>query len=134
MSEKTCALIKPDVTGKNVTGKVISMIEEAGFNIVQMKKMTMSQELAEQFYAVHAERPFFNDLVTFMTSGPIIAMCLEKDGAIGAWRDLMGETNPENAAQGTIRALYGSNIQENGTHGSDSAENAQTELGIIFSS
>lgn len=108
------------------------MIEESGFNIAEMKKLTMSKELAESFYAVHADKPFFNDVVQFMTSGPIIAMVLEKDGAVAAWRDLMGATNPEQAQAGTIRALYGSNIQENGTHGSDSAENAGKEISLMF--
>ena len=108
------------------------MIEEAGFNIAQLKKLTMTKELAESFYAVHADKPFFNDVVQFMTSGPIIAMVLEKESSIAAWRDLMGATNPEQAESGTIRALFGSNIQENGTHGSDSAENAEKEISLVF--
>lgn len=132
MSDKTCALIKPDLVGKNCIGKVIAIIEENGFNIVKMQKLTMDQALAEDFYAVHADKPFFPEVVKFMTSGPIIAMELRKENAIKAWRDLMGATDPQKAAPGTIRALFGESIERNGTHGSDSSENAEREIDLIF--
>ncbi len=132
MFEQTCALIKPDLTAKKLVGKVISMIEQSDFEIVQMKKMTMTKKLAEKFYAVHAQKPFFNDVVAFMTSGPIIAMVLKKQDAVNAWRDLMGATNPEKAATGTIRSLFGTSVMENGTHGSDSRENAEKEIELLF--
>lgn len=130
--QRTCALIKPDLVAKKLTGKVISMIEENGFEIVGMQKFVMSRELAEEFYEIHEDKPFYNDIVEFMSSGPIIAMVLEKEDAVNAWRNLMGATNPSNAAAGTVRALYGKSIQENGTHGSDSQENAENEIYLIF--
>lgn len=133
MFEKTCALIKPDLTAKKLVGKIISMIEQSNFEIEKMKKITMTKSMAEAFYAVHSEKPFFREVVDFMTSGPIIAMVLEKENAVNAWRDLMGATNPEKAAAGTIRALFGTSVMENGTHGSDSRENAGKEIALLFS-
>ena len=117
MMERTFAIIKPDAVKAGNSGKIIDRIEQEGFNIVGMKKLHMSREKAELFYAVHAERPFFSELVEFMTSGPVIVMALEKDGAIAAWRDLMGATNPAEAAEGTIRKLFATSIGENATHG-----------------
>lgn len=130
--EKTFAMIKPDAVHANNSGKIIDMIESNGFNIVGMRKLHMDKATAENFYAVHRERPFFGELVEFITSGPVIVMALEKDNAIKAWRDVMGATNPADAAEGTIRKLFGSSIGTNAAHGSDAPETAQQELGIFF--
>lgn len=130
--ERTFALIKPDAVKAGNTGKIIDRIEQEGFTILGMEKRVISHELAEEFYGVHRERPFFGELVEFITSGPVVAMVLEKPGAIGAWRDLMGATNPAEAAENTLRKLYGANIGNNATHGSDAAETAATEIGLFF--
>ena len=132
MMERTFAMIKPDAVKLGHSGKIIDRIEKEGFNIVEMKKMTFTKALAEQFYGVHSARPFFGELVDMITSGPVIALLLEKDNAIMAWRDLMGATNPAQAAEGTIRKLYGTNIGSNASHGSDAAETAKTEIALIF--
>jgi nucleoside-diphosphate kinase len=131
--EKTFAIIKPDVVAAKNAGKVVSMIESSGFDILRMEKKSWTKADAEQFYAIHKERPFFGELVEFMTSGPIIMMVLEKDGAVVAWRDLMGATNPAEAADGTVRKLYGTDIGTNATHGSDAAETAKLEIGQFYS-
>ena len=130
--EKTFAIIKPDAIAAKNSGKIIDMIEQNGFTILRMEKIQLSEEEAKVFYAVHSEKPFFQDVVNFMISGPIIIMALEKENAIVDWRTLMGATNPENADEGTIRKLFGTNIMVNATHGSDSPENAATELGLFF--
>jgi len=130
--ESTFAIIKPDAVAAGNAGNILAAIEKNGFRIAAMKKMQLSKSQAEGFYYVHKERPFFNDLVTFMMEGPIVAMILEKDGAILAWRDLMGATNPEQAAAGTMRKVYGSNIERNATHGSDAPETAAFETGYFF--
>lgn len=130
--EQTFAIIKPDAVADGNSGKIIAAIEENGFRIVAMKKMHLTQGQAEGFYAVHKERPFFGELVTFMTEGPVIAMILEKDGAIKAWRDLMGATNPKDAAEGTLRKIYGAGIERNATHGSDAPETAAFETSYFF--
>ena len=130
--EKTFAIIKPDVVAAKNAGKVVSMIESNGFDILRMSKKSWTKADAEQFYAIHKERPFFGELVEFMTSGPVIMMFLEKDGAVVAWRDLMGATNPAEAADGTVRKLYGTDIGTNATHGSDAAETAKLEIGQFF--
>lgn len=130
--ERTFAIIKPDAFAAGNAGKIIDAILANGFKIAAMKAMHLTRGQAEGFYHVHAERPFFGELCDFMTQGPIIAMCLEKEGAIKAWRDLMGSTNPAEAAEGTMRKLYGANIGSNATHGSDAPETAAFELGYFF--
>ncbi|MCX7986242.1 MAG: nucleoside-diphosphate kinase [Bacteroidales bacterium] len=129
----TFTMIKPDATGKNLTGKILSKITEAGFTIRALKMTRLSKEQAEGFYAVHKDKPFFADLVKFITSGPVVAAILEKENAVESFRELIGATNPANAAEGTIRKLYASSVQENAIHGSDSDENAQIESNYFFS-
>ncbi|GFO63796.1 MULTISPECIES: nucleoside-diphosphate kinase [Geomonas] len=130
--ERTFAIIKPDAVERNVTGKVLAMIEAGGFKIVGMKKILLSRAQAEGFYYVHKERPFFGDLCTFMSRGPVIALVLEKENAIADWRGLMGATNPANAEAGTIRKELGVSIEENTVHGSDSPESASYEIPYFF--
>ena len=130
--ERTFAIIKPDAVAAKNSGKIIDLIEANGFNVVKMQKANWSKADAEQFYAVHNERPFFGELVEFMTSGPVVMMVLEKNNAVSAWRDLMGATNPAQAADGTIRKLFGASIGNNATHGSDAAETANLEIGQFF--
>lgn len=132
MSELTFAMIKPDVIRAKNSGKVIDLIEQNGFDILRMQKGQLSKEMAEEFYSVHKERPFFGELVEFVTSGPVIVMALEKGNAVKEWRDLMGATDPLQAAPGTIRKLFGTNIGSNAAHGSDSQENAAIELSLFF--
>jgi nucleoside-diphosphate kinase len=129
---KTFAIIKPDAVRAKNAGKIIDRIEQEGFNIVGMKKINMSRNVAELFYAVHKGKPFYEELVGLMTSGPCVVMALEKENAIQAWRDLMGSTNPEKAAPNTLRKLYGANVGSNATHGSDAPETAITEITIFF--
>lgn len=131
--EQTLSIIKPDAVRENISGKIISMIEDSGLKINQMKKISFSPELASEFYAVHKERPFYQDLVNFMTSGPAIVMELEGDDAISRYRTLMGATNPSDAAPDTIRGRYAKSIDENCVHGSDAPETAATEINLIFS-
>ena len=131
--ERTFAIIKPDAVERNITGKVLAKIEAAGFRIVGMKKIALSKAEAEGFYYVHKERPFFNDLCSFMSRSPVVVLALEKDNAIAAWRELMGATNPANAAEGTIRKEFGLGIEENTVHGSDSPESAAFEIPYFFS-
>ncbi|MBJ6801340.1 nucleoside-diphosphate kinase [Geomonas propionica] len=130
--ERTFAIIKPDAVERNVTGKVLAMIEAAGFKVVGMKKILLSRAQVEGFYYVHKERPFFGDLCTFMSRGPVIALVLEKENAIADWRGLMGATNPANADAGTIRKELGVSIEENTVHGSDSPESASYEIPYFF--
>lgn len=132
MSERTFAIIKPDAVAAGNSGNIIADIEAAGFTIVAMKKMHLSTEQAGGFYHVHRERGFFGELVEFMSEGPIVALILEKDGAIKAWRDLMGATNPADAADGTLRKKYGTHIGRNATHGSDAPETAAFEMSYFF--
>jgi nucleoside-diphosphate kinase len=131
--ERTFAIIKPDAVERNVTGKVLEMIEAGGFKVVGMKKIRLSKCEAEGFYYVHKERPFFGDLCTFMSRGPVIVLALEKENAIVDWRALMGATNPANAEAGTIRKELGVSIEENTVHGSDSPESAAFEIPYFFS-
>jgi len=131
--ERTISIIKPDAVGKNVIGKIYSRFEDAGLKIVAAKMMHLSQSQAEGFYAVHRERPFFNDLVSFMTSGPVMIQVLEGDDAVSKNRELMGATNPAEAEAGTIRADFAETIDENAVHGSDSLENAAIEIDYFFS-
>jgi len=130
--QKTFAMIKPDAIAAKNAGKIIDLIEQNGFNIIGMEKTTLSKAKAEEFYGVHRERPFFKELVDFVTSGPVILLALEKDNAVIAWRDLMGATDPLKANEGTIRKLFGKNIGNNATHGSDAPETAVTELALFF--
>ncbi|MEA3465423.1 MAG: nucleoside-diphosphate kinase [Thermodesulfobacteriota bacterium] len=131
--ERTFAIVKPDAFAAGNAGKIIARIYAEGFNIVGMKKLYMSQVEAEGFYYVHKERPFFGELTEFMSSGPCVVLAMEADGAISKWRDLMGATNPAEAAEGTLRKEFGSNIGENATHGSDAPETAAFELSYFFS-
>ncbi|MEM6985700.1 MAG: nucleoside-diphosphate kinase [Pseudomonadota bacterium] len=130
--ERTLSIIKPDAVAKNVIGKIYQRFEDAGLSIVAARMMHLSAEQAGEFYAVHKERPFYNDLVSFMTSGPVIVQVLEGENAIGAHRDVMGATNPAEAAPGTIRADFASSIDENACHGSDGAETAAVEIAFFF--
>ncbi len=130
--EQTLGIIKPDAVKKNLIGKIIAIIEEKGFKIRAMKMLHLREKDAKEFYIVHKERPFYNDLVKFMTSGPVVVLLLEKENAISDWRKTMGATNPAEAEEGTIRKLYGSSIQNNAVHGSDSPENAKIEINFFF--
>jgi len=130
--ERTLSIIKPDATARNITGKVVDKLESAGLRVVAQKRVKWSKADAEAFYAVHKERPFFNDLVAFMTSGPIVIQVLEGEGAVAKNREVMGATNPANADAGTIRKEYAENIERNSVHGSDSAENAAAEIALCF--
>lgn len=131
--ELTFAMIKPDAVASGKAGAILDIIEKKGFRIVAMKKHHMSQKEAEGFYGVHKERPFFGSLVSFMTSGPSILLVLEKEDAIKSWRDLMGATNPANAAEGTIRKMFAESIERNASHGSDAPETAAFETVFFFS-
>jgi nucleoside-diphosphate kinase len=131
--EQTLAIIKPDAVGKKHAGAIIARIEAAGFTIRAMRKLQLSKDQAEGFYAVHRGKPFFPSLTEFMSSGPVVVMALEADGAIRQWRDLMGATDPAKAAPGTLRAEFGGSIGENATHGSDAPETASFEIGYFFS-
>ena len=130
--ERTFAIIKPDAVRAKNAGKIIDRIEDAGLTIVAMKKMQLTEQGAQGFYAVHKERPFFGDLVAFMTSGPVIALILEGEGAIKQWRDLMGPTNSNEAPAGTMRGDFGTDIEQNATHGSDAPETARLETSYFF--
>lgn len=130
--ERTLSIIKPDATRRNLTGKIIAMFEEAGLRVVAQKRLHLTQQQAETFYAVHRERAFFNDLVQFMTSGPVVIQVLEGESAIQKNRDVMGATNPANAADGTVRKLYGESVEANSVHGSDAPETAAQEIAYFF--
>ena len=130
--ERTISIIKPDAVAGNVIGKIYSRFEDGGLKIIAARMLHLSTEQAEGFYAVHRERPFFNDLVAFMTSGPVMVQVLEGENAIARNRELMGATNPADAAPGTIRADFASSIDENAVHGSDSPETAATEIAYFF--
>jgi nucleoside-diphosphate kinase len=131
-TERTLSIIKPDATRRNLTGKVNACLEGAGLRIVAQKRLQLTQAQAEAFYAVHKERPFYRDLVNFMTSGPVVAQVLEGENAVLRNRDVMGATDPKKAAAGTIRAEFAENIEANSVHGSDSAENAAVEIAFFF--
>jgi nucleoside-diphosphate kinase len=130
--ERTFAIIKPDAVRNRVAGQIIARIESAGFRICGMRMIHMSKKEAEGFYYVHKARPFFGGLTDFMSSGPCVVMCLEAEGAIRKWRDLMGATDPAKAADGTLRKDFGASIDNNATHGSDAPETAAFELGYFF--
>lgn len=133
MIERTLSIIKPDAVSRGLTGKIIARFEEEGFRIVAMRKLRLTRQQAEGFYAVHRERPFFADLVEFMTSGPVVVQVLESDRAIERNREVMGATDPAKAADGTLRKLYATSIQNNAVHGSDAPETARTEIAYFFS-
>ena len=130
--ERTLSIIKPDATKRQVTGRINAMLEAAGLRIIAQRRLRLTLGQARAFYAVHAERAFYDDLCEYMSSGPVVAQVLEGEGAIGAYRELMGATNPANAAEGTIRKEFGINVQENAMHGSDSPDNAALEIGFFF--
>jgi nucleoside-diphosphate kinase len=132
MTERTFSIIKPDATERNLTGKINAVIEDAGLRIVAQRRIRMSRPQAEKFYEIHKERPFFGELVDFMISGPVVVQVLEGDNAVTKYRDVMGATNPANAADGTIRKLFARNVGENSVHGSDSADNARIEIAQFF--
>lgn len=131
-TEKTCAIIKPDALEKGIIGEICQRIEGGDLKIVAMKMLQLNPKQAEGFYAVHKEKPFFGGLVKYMTSGPVVVMCLEGENAIKKWRDLMGATNPDEAAEGTLRRDYGTGIERNVTHGSDAPETARFEVSYFF--
>jgi nucleoside-diphosphate kinase len=131
--ERTLSIIKPDATARNITGKIITKFEDAGLRVIAQKRVRWSETDAARFYEVHKERPFYNDLVAFMTSGPIVIQVLEGENAVAKNREIMGATNPANAAAGTIRADFAENIERNSVHGSDSPENAAQEIALCFS-
>ena len=131
-TERTLSIIKPDATKRNITGKIISCFEESGLNIIAQKKILLTKERAEGFYSVHSDKPFFADLVSFMTSAPIIVQVLEGENAILKNREIMGATNPEEAEEGTIRKQFALSIEANSVHGSDSAETAIEEINFFF--
>ena len=132
--ERTFAIIKPDAVGRGLAGDIIKRIEQAGLKIRGMRLLQLSLAQAERFYEVHKARPFYHDLCTYMTSGPVVVMVLEGDGAIVKWRELMGATDPKKAAAGTIRSDFGENIERNAVHGSDAPETAAQEVPFFFSS
>ncbi len=132
MTERTFSIIKPDATKRNLTGKINAVIEDAGLRIVAQRRIRMTDAQAKTFYEVHKERPFYGELVEFMTSGPVVVQVLEGDNAVARYREVMGATNPEQAAPGTIRKLYANNVGENSVHGSDSLENAKLEIAQFF--
>jgi nucleoside-diphosphate kinase len=131
-TERTFSIIKPDATRRNITGAITKMLEEAGLRVVASRRIRMTRGQAEGFYAVHRKRPFYSDLCAFMTSGPVVVQVLEGDNAVARNREVMGATNPADAAEGTIRKAYAESIEANSVHGSDSAENAQVEIDFFF--
>ncbi len=131
-TERTFSIIKPDATRRNLTGAITKMLEDAGLRVVASRRIRMTRDQAEGFYAVHRERPFFSDLVAFMTSGPVVVQVLEGEDAVTRNRDIMGATNPADAAEGTIRKSFAESIEANSVHGSDSDENAQIEIEFFF--
>ncbi len=131
--ERTLCIIKPDGVANKHVGEILTRIEQEGFSILGMKRARLTKAVAEHFYAVHKERPFFNDLVAYMTSGPVVLVALERDDAIQHWRDVIGATDPAEAADGTVRKLYGVSKEKNTVHGSDSVENGRIEVGVFFS-
>ena len=130
--ERTLSIIKPDATKRSITGKINNLIEEAGLRITAQKRILLTEKDAKEFYAVHADKPFFEDLVNFMVSGPVVVQVLEGKDAISVYRNVMGSTNPKNADAGTIRAKYAESIEANSVHGSDSKQNASKEINFFF--
>lgn len=132
MTQRTLSIIKPDAVSRNVAGEILAMIQGAGLTVKAMKMIQLTKPQAEAFYAVHKERPFYNDLCEFMISGPVVVSVLEGENAIQAYRDLMGATNPANAAEGTIRKKFAQNVEANSVHGSDAEETAAQEIPFFF--
>ena len=130
--EKTLSIIKPDATKRNLTGLINTKFEKAGLRIIAQKRLRLTRSMAEKFYEIHKDRPFYNDLVDFMISGPVVVQVLEGDNAVKLNRDVMGATNPEDAEEGTIRKEFAESIEANSVHGSDSLENAQKEISFFF--
>jgi nucleoside-diphosphate kinase len=131
--ERTLSIIKPDATRRNLTGKIVARFEESGLRVIAQRRLRLTREQAEGFYKVHAERPFFDDLCRFMTSGPVVVQVLEGENAVARNREIMGATNPAKADKGTIRKDFAESIEANSVHGSDSADNAQAEIRFFFS-
>ena len=132
--DQTFSIIKPDATRRNITGAINKVIEESGLRIIAQKRIKLTKEQAQNFYFVHKEKPFFNDLIEYMTSEPVIVQILNGENCVETYRSIMGATNPENAENGTIRKLFALNVQENSVHGSDSPENAKIEIDFFFKS
>ncbi|MFQ3307237.1 MAG: nucleoside-diphosphate kinase [Candidatus Midichloriaceae bacterium] len=132
MIERTFSIIKPDATKRNLIGKIVAKLEASGLRIIAQKKIKLTQKIAQEFYSVHKDRPFYNDLVKFMISGPVVVQILEGENAVSVNREVMGATNPEEAAEGTIRKEFAQNIEANSVHGSDSLENAKREIRFFF--
>ncbi len=132
LMEQTFSIIKPDATKRNITGNINKVIEDNGLRIIAQKRIKLSINQAEKFYEVHKEKPFFGDLISYMTSEPVVVQVLSGDNCVDKYRSIMGATNPENAQDGTIRKLYALNVQENSVHGSDSQENAKIEINFFF--
>ncbi len=130
--ERTLSIIKPDATARNITGKIVAMLEEGGLRVIAQRRIQLSKGQAKDFYAVHKERPFYNDLVAFMTSGPVVVQVLEGENAIVRNREIMGATNPDEAVSGTIRKAFAENIERNSVHGSDTPETARDEIAFFF--
>ena len=130
--ERTLSIIKPDATRRNITGNIVATLEAGGLRVIAQKRLRLSRKQAQGFYEVHKERPFYADLVSFMTSGPVVVQVLEGENAVALNREIMGATDPSQAKEGTIRALYGESIEANSVHGSDSLENAATEISFFF--
>jgi nucleoside-diphosphate kinase len=131
--DRTLAIIKPDAVAAGNAGRILAIIEENGFRVLAMRSLRLRREQAEAFYAIHREKPFFGNLVSFMTEGPVMVLALEADNAVAKWREVMGATNPANAAEGTIRKRFAASIERNAVHGSDSLENAAIEVAFFFS-
>ena len=130
--ERTFSIIKPDATKRNISGRINQIIEENGLRIIAQKRIKLSSDQAIKFYSIHNKKPFFNDLINYMTSGPVVVQVLEANNAVDKYREIMGATNPENAKNGTIRKILALNVQENSVHGSDSIENAKNEINFFF--
>ena len=130
--DKTFSIIKPDATKRKITGSINKLIEDSGLKIVAQKLIKLSENQAKEFYSIHQEKPFFNDLIEYMTSHPVVLQVLQSDDAVNKYREVMGSTNPKEAKEGTIRSKFGLNIQENSVHGSDSKENADIEISFFF--
>jgi nucleoside-diphosphate kinase len=131
-AERTLCIVKPDAVEKQKAGAILQRVEEAGFRILAVRMLHLTRREAESFYEIHRERPFYTDLVQFMTRSPVVVAVLEHENAVTRWRDVMGATDPAKAAAGSIRKLFGSNVGENATHGSDSVENARREIGFFY--
>lgn len=130
--ERTLSIIKPDATKRNISGRINQIIEESGLRIIAQKRIKLSSDQAKKFYSIHNKKPFFNDLINYMTSGPVVVQVLEANNAVDKYREIMGATNPEKAKNGTIRKILALNVQENSVHGSDSIKNAKNEINFFF--